>query len=95
MKLKKILISIIVIFFFSFIIFYFVNRGTYSTSDNSFNGTRKDMQNLVLSTALHYWYNREYTDYEQYSMNNNTSYMWRSFNNCIHLDGIIRIIIIK
>ena len=38
--------------------------------------TRKEMQDFVLSTALSYYDNNKYSDYEQYSMNTAKNFSW-------------------
>ena len=63
----------------------FVVKQTYGVTDKTF--TRDEMQDMVVSTALSYYYNNLYSDYSQYSKDtsfgfNNTlvgsSYLWRS-----------------
>ena len=40
--------------------------------------TVEQLQDMVVSTALSYYYNRNYSDYEQKSMDGNSSYSWRN-----------------
>ena len=63
----------------------FVVRQTYGITDKTF--TRNEMQDMVVSTALSYYYNNLYSDYSQRSKDtsfgfNNTlvgsTYLWRS-----------------
>ena len=67
----------------------FIRKGTSSIQEYSTN--RSKLQDLVVSTALSYYYNNNYTDYEQKSMDyyynenneiqHNSTFMWRNFNN--------------
>lgn len=64
-KYRKILIanvSMLVIAFFAIIAMF--TKNAYSINSASF--TRKEMQDIVVSTALSYYYNNEYNDYEGY-----------------------------
>ena len=62
-KLKYgILISIVLL-----TIIVFISKGTYSAT-TSYSGTRKNLQDMVIATALSYYYNQNYSDYEQYPM---------------------------
>jgi len=68
------------------VIIYFNSKDTYAVDINK-TFTRKELQNMVVSTALSYFYNREYTDYEQYSMDEKqgspyqyASFYWRNAN---------------
>ena len=64
-KYRKILIanvSILVIAFFVIITIF--TKNAYSINSASF--TRKEMQDIVVSTALSYYYNNAYNDYEGY-----------------------------
>ncbi len=67
------------------ILLTFVVKQTYGVTDKTF--TRDEMQDMVVSTALSYYYNNLYSDYSQRSKDtsfgfNNTlvgsTYLWRS-----------------
>ena len=54
------------------------------SDDGSFNSesfSRKDLQNMIVSTAMSYYFNRNYTDYEQYGMDIASTYEWRKYTN--------------
>ena len=65
--MKKVL-KVFLILLFSITI---VNAKTYS---------RKELQDLVLSTALSYLNNNEYSDYEQLSLATGSKFAWTNFN---------------
>ena len=43
--------------------------------------TRTELQNMIVSTAISYYFNREYTDYEQRSIDAAGTFQWRDYNN--------------
>ena len=73
----KIYISVLIIAIFSLVIFSFT-KTSYAVS-NTFS--KKQMQDLVVSTALNYYYNRYYSDYEQKSLDEKNTITWRSLRN--------------
>jgi len=56
---------------------FFVSKGSYAASDNY---TYKEMRNMVVSTALSYYYNNLYTDYDQTSMDEYNTIKWTNLN---------------
>ena len=56
---------------------YFLININISHSYSS-NYSRKDLQDMVVSTALSYYYNKNYSDYEQKSMDKSNTISWRS-----------------
>ncbi len=85
---KKIKIGIFLIsLLFVIGLVFFVFKGTYSIVYDD-NYTREELQDMVVSTAMSYYYNQNYSDYEQYSMDdlqenphNNTTFYWRNVQN--------------
>lgn len=77
--------------FFLIIAFFAQNAVVNAAEKQSYN--RQNLQDLVVSTALSYYYNNEYSDYEQYSMDSkitnengqnilyNSSFNWRNVTN--------------
>ena len=43
--------------------------------------TRKELQDIMVSTAMSYYFNRTYTDYEQWGMDEASTYEWRKYSN--------------
>ena len=80
MKIRKNILIVILILIICIIIFLF--RGSYASSNNSYDFTRAKMQDMVVSTALGYYYNQKYSDYEQYSMDkaNGVRYTYNNQN---------------
>ena len=73
MKAKKyiISISIFVLVLTITILIIKVPKKSYSINREL---TRSDMQDIVVSTALSYWYNRAYSDYEQMTMDKDKTF---------------------
>lgn len=72
------------LFFGIIFLFLLLNKITYSVeNDNTtLRGTREEFQNLITSTALSYYYNNIYSDYEQYGLDSSYSSLtpyYRSF----------------
>ena len=67
-SLNIILVIIIFVIIITMILFALINKGSYSLNQRNF--TRDELQNMVVSTALSYYYNQRYTDYEQKNMTN-------------------------
>lgn len=83
MKIRKLNIVIFLIVFILTLligVLLFTNKGSYSISEQNF--TREDLQDMVVSTALSYYYNQRYTDYEQKNMTNSNVpvFGWPTFN---------------
>ena len=76
-RTKKIILISMIIISILIIIFSIINKGSYSleNDDKTYNQTftRTQMQKMVVSTALSYYYNQRYTDYEEYDMTNASS----------------------
>ena len=78
MKNRKLLYIMLIIVLMLGVLFL-VKRGTYSSTTESIY-TRKQLQDMVVSTALSYYYNNAYTDYEQYAMDDYSTFNWRNLN---------------
>ena len=62
-KITYYLLGIIILF----CMILLVRKGTFSEDTVvSFSGSREELQNTVVSAALSYYYNQNYSDYEQY-----------------------------
>lgn len=63
------------LFFGIIFLFLLLNKITYSVENNDtvLKGTREEFQNLITSTALSYYYNKSYSDYEQYGLDSSYS----------------------
>ncbi len=77
-QLRKPVITILVIL--SVVVaFLLLKRGTYAIDDENIVYSRTDLENMAVSTALSYYYNHNYSDYEQKEMDDAKNYYWRSF----------------
>jgi hypothetical protein len=77
------ILSVAVIFS---LLIIFTLKGTYA-KDTSYTDNREKLEDLVVSTALSYYYNQDYSDYEQHAMDdtqggtyNVASFYLRDFN---------------
>ena len=70
-------ISMLVIILFAIIAMF--TKNAYSINSASF--TRKEMQDIVVSTALSYYYNNAYNDYEGYWEDETHSEFSTRYNN--------------
>ena len=73
-KIIHILISLILCILFMNMFLLKIHKKTYSYE----NFSREELQKMVASTALSYYYNHNYSDYEQKSMDSSGSISWRS-----------------
>ena len=84
-KERKIITSFILIIILLVGMILISTKETYATevtgSYVSGEMTRTELQNMIVSTALSYYFNREYTDYEQRSIDAAGTFQWRDYNN--------------
>lgn len=73
---KRLLVLFIVLIFFSFILFE-IFKSSYARDDNTY--TRKQLQDMVVSTALSYYYKKGYSDYDAGQMDL-SGFRWRNLN---------------
>ena len=59
MKKTGIIILLFSVIFLSFFTIFLLKNGTYAVESSSYDFTRNDLQNIVVSTALKYFYNNE------------------------------------
>ena len=80
-RIKSIMlfISLLIVFLAMFLI---PTKEAYSASGSysSIELTRTELQNMIVSTALSYYFKREYTDYEQRSIDSASTFQWRNYN---------------
>ncbi len=81
-KDKKTIMSFTLIFVIFIAMIFVPIKTAYSTSGSyvSREMTRTELQNMIVSTAISYYFNRDYTDYEQRSIDAAGTFQWRDYN---------------
>lgn len=88
MKKKLLILLFLMIIIIGGYYFYSNTNEAYGYTDEMANSsysseqfTKSELQDMIVSTGMSYFFNRDYTDYEQWGIDKASTYEWRKYTN--------------